>query len=412
VKKVFDFIKRYYKNIIIILLISIVIIYASIHILIKKGVIDFNNIRNVNSQDSSENENNSNNVENEINKIIGMNVNEVADFIDSINPSLILDNNYNVILTEDDSLNGIVKDYSIVEEMDYRVPIQKVYLDVYFREYSLEEKKKVIEDIQYRMREKKIIDSSNITEAEAIDLCLKYNINYGSLGGSYISKINVKNIYDEKKEKNTLVTAIDINTFDLNTIQRLKDGIICSLVIVDSETGEKVDEYNENASVNMCSYQIKDEEYEKIYNYLQNREQIIPDSEINNNNENNEDNLPIALNTRYMTYENYVYWRTNNMYNDITNKSIYFTSNNKVIADDYRIGVDYLIGTYTIDNDIITIKFNEIIYNELADESTQEVYSTTPTVTFKIVDKNTIVYQNTQIHRSVGDKDTYTYSIN
>ena len=176
---------------------------------------------------------------------------------------------------------------------------------------------------------------------------------------------------------------IDINTFDINTIERLKSGIIAYMRIIDNNTGKFINELNENSSLVIVLYDINNEEYSKIYEYVKNREKEIPDFELINEND---ENLPIHLNKRYMI----CYDSRARMY-PISNKIIYFTGNNKVILDDYSATIRYHTGTYTINDNIISINIDKTITSQ-GEELNSEYYRGLK-FQIELIDKETLLYK-------------------
>lgn len=349
--------------------------------------------------------------EEKIEKVVGMDINEAIKYIEDnhfqieaeeqegiFKYELEVNSNYDIVETNDETLFGKVKGYKIEPIIDYRVVSgQSISFEVYGKNYSLEEKQKVVEDIYYRMRtEYSEIDSSNITKSEVIELLSKYNIKYEFENEAYTSEI--KGFKDlQNNHDNKIVPVVDINTFDLDTLKRFEDGIVATVYFRDNEDKRYSlnpiyeEKYKEDYTLVFSTYIVNNDTIDRFYNYLKDREEVIPNSEFINK-ENKDDTLPILLNTCYMAYSNVVTIAADN--GGVKCKKIYFTYNNKVLIEDYRPGIRYLIGTYNINNDIITVKVTDIKYNEFATDYIKQ-HSSVSDATFKIIDKNTLQYEST-----------------
>lgn len=358
-----------------------------------------NNESNNNLQDTSENKN-----DNRINKLIGMNINDIESFVDDINNSSTtgvlyeISYSYNKIPTDDKNLNGIIKNYSIIENNEDRLPTNIIDLDVYFFNYSLEEKQEILDKIKYECRVEgngtKEINSTNLTIDEVSKLLEQYSIDFDiEATNSNEEKIMLSRLYDEEGEKynqNEGGRHVDINTFDIDTIERLKKGIIQNICIKDRDTGKFLKELNDNSYLAITTFNITNEDYSKIYEYLENREKDIPDSEFINEDDSN---LPIHLNKRYMIcYDKRARINVgNNIEKAISNKCIYFTGNNKIVLDDYVVGRRYYVGTYTIKNNTINVNINKLVRSKGYGPDISDL--NIPEFQIEIIDKEKLLYK-------------------
>ncbi len=346
-------------------------------------------------------------LEQKLDKLIGMNIIDAIEYVEvnhlqrgekeeeyaKYPNELTVNHSYDVIETEDESLFGKVKGYRIEEVGEYRVATgEQICFEVYGKEYSIEEKENVIKDLESKIGDQGgyLIDSNCFTAKEIVKILSPYNIKYEIKD----SLINIQGFHSSTEGLGNVPYCIALNTFDLDTLPRIKEGLVSAI-------GNQI--IDNDIIVTIYTYTIEDSLYNKMYTYMQNNENRIPKSELIEGN-TDVNNLPIALNTRYIAWSNngmsYTDIRGGGLvrdlhisigYSSMVNKVIYFTYDNKVLMDDYddtKPQVRYLAGTYSINGNIINIEFNRVVFAEEPPEG--EIY--TQPITLEIQDKDTLIY--------------------
>lgn len=399
--------KRKVITIIGVIIVIIVAIIGAVTLLYKNrkeiGKSDYSNDNTVQNESTLQNET----LEQKLDRLIGMNIVDAIEYVETNHlqreqheegyntypDKLTVNHSYDIIQTEDESLFGKVKGYRIEEVGEYRVATgEQICFEVYGKEYSIEEKENVIKDLKSKIGDPGgyLIDSNYFTAKEIVKILSPYNIKYEIKD----SLTNIQGFHSSTEGLGNTPLCIALNTFDLDTLPRIKEGLVNS--IIDKNIDNDI-------LVTIYTYTISDSLYNKMYTYMQNNENRIPKSELIERS-TDVDNLPIALNTRYIAWGNndggYTSIRGGGLvrdlhisigYSSMINKVIYFTYDNKVLMDDYddtKPQVRYLAGTYSINGNIINIEFNRVVFAEESPEG--EIY--TQPITLEIQDKDTLIY--------------------